>query len=48
MWGGMTSQERASLDNPMKYPNQKMRGLDALRQMGITLGAILECKRGAK
>jgi predicted RecB family nuclease len=44
MWGGMTSQERASLDNPMKYPNQRLRGFWALRQMGITLDQILECK----
>jgi len=48
MWGGMTSQERASLDNPSKYPNQRLRGFWALRQMGITLEQIMECKREAK
>lgn len=45
MWGGMTSQERAGMDNPEKYPNQRARGLLALKQMGITVDLILECKR---
>ncbi len=44
MWGGMTSQERASIDEPLKYPNQRIRGLHALRQMGISLEQIKECK----
>jgi hypothetical protein len=47
MWGGMTSQERASIDEPLKYPNQRIRGLAALRQMGVSLEMIKECK-GAK
>jgi hypothetical protein len=41
----MTSQERAGMDNPEKYPNQRARGLLALKQMGITVDLILECKR---
>lgn len=48
MWGGMTSQERASIDNPLKYPNQRRRGLFALQQMGINYDQILECKGGKK
>jgi hypothetical protein len=44
MWGGMTSQERASIDEPLKYPNQRIRGLHALKQMGISLEMIKECK----
>jgi hypothetical protein len=44
MWGGMTAQERASIDDPFKYPNQRTRGLHALNQMGITLEDIKECK----
>jgi hypothetical protein len=47
MWGGMTSQERASIDEPLKYPNQRIRGLRSLQQMGISLDMIKECK-GAK
>jgi predicted RecB family nuclease len=48
MWGGMTSQERASIDQPLKYPNQRIRGLQALQEMGITLEQIKECKGKAK
>jgi hypothetical protein len=44
MWGGMTSQERASIDEPLKYPNQRIRGLKALQQMGVSLDMIKECK----
>ena len=44
MWGGMTSQERASIDEPLKYPNQRTRGLKALEQMGISIKQIKECK----
>jgi predicted RecB family nuclease len=44
MWGGMTSQERSSIDEPLKYPNQRIRGLKALQQMGVTLEMIKECK----
>ena len=45
MWGGMTSQERASIDQPLKYPNQRIRGLQALRENGITIEQIRECKK---
>ena len=48
MWGGMTSQERASIDAPLKYPNQRIRGLQALKENGITLEEIKECKGKAK
>ena len=48
MWGAMTSQERASIDEPLKYPNQRIRGLQALKQMGISLEMIKECKGGKK
>ena len=44
MWGGMTSQERASIDDPFKYPNQRIRGLQQLKDMGISLDMIKECK----
>jgi hypothetical protein len=44
----MTSQERASIDEPLKYPNQRIRGLRALEQMGISLEQIKECKGKAK
>ena len=47
MWGGMTSQERASIDDPLKYPNQRTRGLQNLKENGITFDLIMECK-GAK
>lgn len=48
MWGAMTSQERASIDDPMKYPNQRIRGLHALSQMGISFELIMECRKAAK
>ena len=44
MWGAMTSQERASIDEPLKYPNQRIRGLQALKELGISLRMIKECK----
>jgi WhiB family redox-sensing transcriptional regulator len=43
MWGGMTSQERASISDPLKYPNQRTRALHSLKQHGITLEQIKEC-----
>ena len=48
MWGAMTSQERASIDEPLKYPNQRIRGLQALKDLGISLDMIKECKKGAR
>lgn len=43
MWGGMTSQERASITDPFKYPNQRIRALRSLAQLGISLEQIKEC-----
>ena len=46
VWGGMTSQERISMRNPEKYPNQRERALDAFSKLGITYREIKECVGG--
>jgi hypothetical protein len=46
VWGGMTSVERVSMKDPMKYPNQRSRALWNLRQLGITIAEIKECMNG--
>lgn len=48
MWGAMTSQERAGMSDPIKYPNQRIRALRALHQMGISIEQIKECMEGKK
>lgn len=48
MWGGMTSQERISMRLPLSYPNQRIRGLQSLKQHGITVQQIKECMKEAQ
>lgn len=48
MWGGLTSQERVSMVEPLKYPNQRARALQALKLLGITVQQIRECFKEAK
>lgn len=43
MWGGLTSQERISMTDPTKYPNQRQRALRSLSDYGITLHQLKEC-----
>ena len=45
MWGGMTSVERVSITEPLKYPNQRARALSSFRRLGISLDQIMECVR---
>lgn len=40
VWGGMTSLERASIEEPEKYPVQRRRALFDLMEHGITLHQI--------
>ena len=43
VWGGLTSMERKSFEQPDKYPAQRSRALLALEQYGITLDQLKEC-----
>lgn len=43
MWGGMTSVERISITEPLKYPNQRRRALESFAKLGISLAQIEEC-----
>lgn len=46
VWGGMTSIERYSFQNPNKYPNQQRRALFAFEEAGINYEQIMECVNG--
>jgi WhiB family redox-sensing transcriptional regulator len=48
MWGGMTSQERVSMSQPLSYPNQRVRGLKSLAEHGIFIQEIKECMKEAQ
>ena len=43
LWGGMTSQERISMREPDKYPNQRSRAILAFNFYGISYKEIEEC-----
>lgn len=46
VWGGMTSQERISMRDPEKYPNQRARAIQSFAVMGISYKEIKECVEG--
>jgi len=46
VWGGMTSIERVSFQNPRKYPNQNRRAIFAFEEAGISYDQIRECITG--
>ena len=43
MWGGLTSVERISMTQPLKYPNQRVRAISSMKGLGISLEQIMEC-----
>jgi predicted RecB family nuclease len=48
MWGGLTSQERVSMVEPLKYPNQRARALASMKTLGVTVHQIKECLKEKK
>jgi hypothetical protein len=47
VWGGLTSVERVSMQNYYKYPNQRLRALKSMNDLGVTYVEIRECIDGA-
>ena len=43
VWGGLTSVERRSITNPVKYPQQRRRAVESMATFGVSFQQIKDC-----